>query len=264
MSTQLKDMLTSVAEEERARVDAAHRDGDTDAYVRTIRPRRAARRAGVAAVALVGVGVAGAGYLALGPSGTSLDPAVETPTPTPAALVSDPDAVAGEPGWTVADVVISPGVTAMTAAEAVGAAAADSVACGSLESFAALAGGTDASVGAAKNLGAFVGESGAATGVRLRSFESVEDAQTYLGDLESIAGRCVTDLEGEGMQARASRIALTGLPGEAVTATLPAGESVWRLDVHVIGADAVAIVTEPGADVAALDVIAAWVEGAVG
>lgn len=264
MSAQLKDMLTSVADEQRARVDARRPETELDAYVRAIRPRRAARRAGLAATALVGVGLAGAGYLVLGSPSRTVGPAVDTPTPEATALVPDPDAIAGEPGWTVAGAVIDPSARAMAIAEVAGAPAGESVACGAVDAFGRLEGGDGWAPSVPQDLGAFVGRSGSATAVHLRSIGYAPDADAYLVNLKSIAETCAADLESAGVQAVVSRVAFTALPGEAVQVSIPAGGSDWTLTVHVDGEAAIAIVADPGAEVTALDVIAAWVEGAVG
>jgi len=263
MTGQLRSMMDDLAGAEESRFNGEHRGDEATVYARAIAPRRAARRAlevtgGLAVVAAIGVGI-----FALAPRDDTLGPAVDTPAPSPTtSTTASPSATAGgdqgasagalpgEPGWEIEGLTLDPEAVSQPPADTVAGPFAAAESCLALEPYSRLEGGRGAVDQA--HLGGFAQNDWAVNDVYTRTFGAEGDAEAYADEFEQAAGACVEALDGTGMAADVSRVALTGLAGEAVTFWVQADGTQsetqrWTLWLHVTGTDAIAVVSDPGA-----------------
>lgn len=265
MNPELSELLDEVVDRERVAFDVEHPADDSALYSRVISPIRRVRRlaplAAVAVLAMIAVtGLALAG-LARPALEVAADPASPAASSAGRMLLSDPDAVAGEAGWTVNGRVIDPYASASPALATVGPVFGESVACGALEAFGRLIGHPDGST--AVHLGAFPEPEGAANDVHLRTFATALDAESYVAELWRITRRCTEDLAEWDVDVEAAHVGVTGVPGEAVALAVPVPvtDEAWRLWVHRDGRAVLAVTTDPGAADLGAAITLDWSEG---
>ncbi|MDN4491173.1 hypothetical protein QQX13_10045 [Demequina sp. SYSU T00068] len=267
MNPDLGTLMDAVVAEERATFDFEHPADDAVLYSRVISPLRRARRLAPVAVLGVLLALAVPGLALIGLAGsdatTTTAPAAPSVAASPAgsAAVGDPEAVAGEAGWTVAGLVINPRGAAAPLADSVGPVVEEPVACGALEAFGRLVGRADGT--APVHLGAFVSSGGGANDVHVRSFATAGIAAEYVGELWRIARRCADEMGGWGVAMTVARVDAAGLPGDGVAVAIPVPftEDAWRLQVYVDGASAIAVVSDPTAADRALSITRDWAAG---
>ncbi|WP_062516873.1 hypothetical protein [Demequina gelatinilytica] len=258
MSRDLGDALADALDGADGRADKGPHAG-VDLYVRAVAATRSARRARWLAAA---AGLAVAVTLAMSLSGDDGQGPAAAPSAAPAAApraVADPDARPGEAGWTVAGVTIDP----RGAAEPIGP---DSVLphalsqyCLALDAFARLVGAVDGTE--AWHPGAFVGVSGAALDLHVRTFDNARIAAEYVDEARVIGGRCVADLDARWVDATLTHSGGSDADDEALWLAVATGEGAvdaWRLRMQREGSTVVAAVAEPGATDRTLAIVRAW------
>ncbi|WP_062526518.1 hypothetical protein [Demequina rhizosphaerae] len=260
MTDDLRGMLLDSLDKESRRFAAEHRGEESALYEHAIRPRRAWRRAAEATGALAVAGAVAVGaVLVTGPRG-SIEPAPPAATPTDALLARD---------WMVLGADVDPDGTAAALADVWGSVRVDAPACAELDTYAGLAGRADLG-GEPVALGTVVSSSGpadgAVNGVYARSFATPEDAGAYLDTVDSSATLCAQATADDGLDVTVADVGIAATAGTGVRIDVadPGAEGAWRLWVHVQGSEAVAVVTEPGADDLAAQTIRSWFTAAAG